>query len=179
MDLTDAQWQVVAPLLPVLPPPGRGRPPREGRAVLNGILWKLRTGEPWYDLPPSYPSHQTCYRYYIAWQRSGLLDEVLHRLSEHLRQNGGFDLDKALHKDHTIKVVSTPCVIRVETKPRYPDTWQASTAWLMLSISVLHHHPGENRITYTAFDNPKHYKQFIRWKVERLLTKRLRIKSDR
>jgi transposase len=172
MDLTDEQWQVVAPLLPVLPPPGRGRPPRQGRAVLNGILWKLRTGEPWYNLPPSYPSHQTCYRYYLAWQRSDLLDKVLRKLSEHLSQHGGFDLDKALHKDRTIKVVPTVSVYRIVVTPRYPDTWQASTAWLMLSISVLHHHPGERRITNTAFDNPKHFSQFILWEVERQLSKR-------
>jgi len=55
MDLTEAQWQVLRPLLtPKRRPDGRGRPWRDARAVLNGILWVLRTGAPWHDLPDRY-----------------------------------------------------------------------------------------------------------------------------
>ena len=50
MDLTEAQWQVLRPLLiPQRRPDGRGRPWRDARAVLNGVLWVLRTGAPWHD----------------------------------------------------------------------------------------------------------------------------------
>src|SRR4026208_1925881 len=52
---------------------GRGRPWRESRAVLNGILWILRTGAPWADLPDRYPSYQTCHRRFHHWGRTGLL----------------------------------------------------------------------------------------------------------
>src|SRR5574341_765243 len=108
MDLTDEQWQLVEPLLLPLPPRGRGRPPRDGRAVLNGILWKLCTGEPWYNLPPAYPSHQTCYRYYRQWQRAGLLREILARLEEDLRVRGGLDLQRAVRRseEHTSELQS-------------------------------------------------------------------------
>src|SRR6266436_4091873 len=52
MDLTEAQWQVLRPLLtPKRRPDGRGRPWRDARAVLNGILWVLRAGSPWHNLP--------------------------------------------------------------------------------------------------------------------------------
>jgi transposase len=64
MDLTDEQWDLLEPLIPQPPrrKDGRGRPWRDPRDVLNGILWILRTGAPWKDLPERYPPYQTCHR---------------------------------------------------------------------------------------------------------------------
>lgn len=64
MDLTDDQWKVLEPLIGELPrrADGRGRPWRSSREVLNGILWILRTGAQWADLPERYPPYQTCHR---------------------------------------------------------------------------------------------------------------------
>jgi transposase len=59
MDLTDQQWTIIEPLFEEKRrPDGRGRPWRDARAVLNGVLWVLRTGAPWHDLPavPNLPS---------------------------------------------------------------------------------------------------------------------------
>ena len=58
-DLTDAQWAVLDPLIPepTRRKDGRGRPWRPRRAVLDGILWVLRTGAPWRDLPERYPPY--------------------------------------------------------------------------------------------------------------------------
>jgi transposase len=50
-ELGDEQWDLIAPLLPK--PTGRGRPRAEDRRTLNGILWVLRSGARWKDLPPS------------------------------------------------------------------------------------------------------------------------------
>ena len=63
-DLTDEQWNILEPFIPVptCREDGRGRPWKDRRAVLNGILWVLRTGAPWADLPKRYPSYQTCHR---------------------------------------------------------------------------------------------------------------------
>src|SRR5215217_1471254 len=57
MDLTDEQWEVLEPLIPDPPrrEDRRGRPWRDPRDVLNGILWIVRTGAPWKDLPELYP----------------------------------------------------------------------------------------------------------------------------
>ncbi len=57
MDLTDAQWRRLEPLLPKprVRKDGRGRPWRDPRDVLTGILWIMRTGAPWHDLPPRHP----------------------------------------------------------------------------------------------------------------------------
>ena len=93
MDLTDTQWQILEPTFrPRRRPDGRGRPWADPRAVLNGVLWVLRTGAPWHDLPGRYPPYQTCHRRFQQWQRSGRLDRLLQRLAEDLRDRGKLDL---------------------------------------------------------------------------------------
>ena len=69
MDLTDAQWRLIEPLIPVPPrrADGRGRPRCNPREVMNGILWVMRTGAAWADIPSRYPSSSTCHRYFQAW----------------------------------------------------------------------------------------------------------------
>ncbi len=64
MDVTKAQWAVVERLIPKprRRKDRRGRPWRDPREVLGGILWVLRTGAPWKDLPQLYPPYQTCHR---------------------------------------------------------------------------------------------------------------------
>jgi transposase len=89
-DLTDGQWVLIGPFLPKLArrKDGRGRPWRENRAVLNGILWILRTGAPWADLPDRYPSYQTCHRRFQQWVRSGVLNDILSVVAEAFHDEG-------------------------------------------------------------------------------------------
>jgi transposase len=137
MDLTDEQWQLVKPLLPVAAPgpPARGRPPQAARAVLNGLLWKLRTALPWDDLPANYPSHQTCYRYYCAWKESGALKAILAALFKDLLVRGGLDINLALQQGD-IRFALAVGRLRVEFAPHLQDTWQASTALLILQLAI-------------------------------------------
>src|SRR5271169_213875 len=80
MDLTDAQWAKLDPFFrPQRRADGKGRPWQDTRAVLNGVLWILRTGAPWHDLPDRYPPYQTCHRRFQQWQRSGLRTRQLQR----------------------------------------------------------------------------------------------------
>jgi transposase len=96
MDLTDAQWQILEPVFrPRRRPDGRGRPWQDTRAVVNGVLWVLRTGAPWHDLPGRYPPYQTCHRRFQHWQRTGVLRRLLRRLAEDLRDRGKLDLTEA------------------------------------------------------------------------------------
>jgi transposase len=84
MDLTDEQWEVLEPLIahPPRRADGRGRPWRDPRDVLNGILWILRTGAPWHDLPERYPPYQTCHRRFQKWVEEGTLSRILEALAE-------------------------------------------------------------------------------------------------
>lgn len=96
-DLTDEQWVLLGPFLPTLTrrSDGRGRPWRANRAVLNGILWILRTGAPWADLPARYPSYQTCHRRFQQWVRAGVLRSILDVLAQALHDEGYLDLGEA------------------------------------------------------------------------------------
>ena len=67
--MTDAQWVLVEPLLPRLS--SRGRPWKDNREVFEGILWILRTGARWKDLPPGFPSPATCWRRLRKWDEDG------------------------------------------------------------------------------------------------------------
>ena len=96
MDLTDEQWIVLEPLIPEphRRSDGRGRPWKDTREVLNGVLWVLRTGAPWHDLPDRYPPYQTCHRRLQQWARTGVLENVLKALAKDLRVRGGLDLSE-------------------------------------------------------------------------------------
>ena len=74
-ELTDQAWAEREPLLPVNR--GRGKPWADHRRVINGILWKLRTGAPWRDLPARYGPWQTCYDRFVRWRRDGTWDRLL------------------------------------------------------------------------------------------------------
>src|SRR5512141_668224 len=96
MDLTDEQWMILKPFIPqpVKRADGKGRPRRENREVLNGILWILRTGAAWRDLPDRYPPYQACHRRFQEWRQAGVIQHILETLAEDLRQRGKLDLSE-------------------------------------------------------------------------------------
>ena len=134
MDLTDDQWNAVKDLVPQKIMQGAGRPPQDTRDVLNGIFWKLRTGASWNDLPMEYPSHQTCYRYYTEWVKAGILDQVIQALVEHLKQSG-FSLSGSM-ENGDIELIQMAKQTHIRFSPRLQDTWQSSTALLILQIFI-------------------------------------------
>lgn len=91
-------WEVLEASIPTPPrrADGKDRPWRDLRDVLNGILWILRTGAPWKDLPERYPPYQTCHRRFQLWTEEGVLDEVLRVLAEDHKDRGGLDLSECL-----------------------------------------------------------------------------------
>jgi transposase len=74
-ELTDRAWAQLAPLLPRNQ--HRGGRWRDHRRVINGILWKLRSGAPWRDLPDRYGPWQPCYDRFVRWRRDGTWDRLL------------------------------------------------------------------------------------------------------
>jgi transposase len=95
-ELTDEQWAIIQPLIPAPPrrADGRGRPWRDAREGLNDILWILRSGARWQDLPERYPPYRTCHRRFQQWVRDGTLWKVLEPLAEDLQGRGALDLSK-------------------------------------------------------------------------------------
>jgi transposase len=73
--LSDAQWEQVQPLLPPQKP-ATGRPAKDHRTVIDGILWQRATGAPWRDLPERFGPWQTIYSRYRRWQQSGVWDRL-------------------------------------------------------------------------------------------------------
>jgi hypothetical protein len=63
--------------------------------VFNGVLWVLRTGAPWADLPNRYPSYRTCHRGFQQWVGSGVLRNVLEVLAQALHDEGYLDFQEA------------------------------------------------------------------------------------
>ena len=75
-DLTNRQWERLQPLLPSQKPPV-GRPAKDHRRLLNGILWILHTGAPWRDLPERYGPWQTVASRFYRWRNAGIWDAIL------------------------------------------------------------------------------------------------------
>ena len=93
-ELSDAQWERLRPLLPPQQP-RTGRPNKDHRTVLDGILWILRTGSPWRSLPERYGSWKTVSSRFYRWQKAGIWDRVLAELQR--QADGEGRLDWTLH----------------------------------------------------------------------------------
>ena len=95
--LTDKQWARIAPHLPEHPPsPKGGRPRADDRECLEGVLWLLRSGARWQDIPVDLPSGSTCWRRLREWAGEGVLEGIQAVLIEDLHGLGRIDLDELL-----------------------------------------------------------------------------------
>ena len=83
-DVTDAQWDILYPLLPkhTWTPGSRGRPPRPLRRVVNGILYVNKTGCQWRMLPKDFGPWETVYGYFRRWRRAGVWERVMTELRQ-------------------------------------------------------------------------------------------------
>jgi len=88
-ELTDEQWERIEHHFPE--PPATGRPPSDPRRMLNAILWILRTGAPWRDVPESYGPWQTVYDHFNNWRKDGTLSSIVWDLQLELNSTGKLD----------------------------------------------------------------------------------------
>ena len=89
--LTDQQWDLIEGLFPE--PAATGRPPADARQMMDGILWRLRTGSPWRDLPEEFGPWETVYKHFDRWNSDGTLDEIKQTLLRKIVDSGGVDTD--------------------------------------------------------------------------------------
>lgn len=124
----------------VVATPGRTKrrdcPWRNTRAVLNGVLWILRTGAPWHDLPWHYPSDQTCHRRFQQWRREGTLTHVLTRLAEDLRDCGKLDLSETFIAASFSSAKKGALLAVRLAEEQAVKSWRSSTAMVFLSPSA-------------------------------------------
>jgi len=91
-EVTDEEWKVLEPLIPARVAK-TGRKPSDPRIMLNGILWNLRTGAPWRDLPERFGPWQTVYDHFRIWRNAGVYDRILKALHIRLDENGQIHWD--------------------------------------------------------------------------------------
>jgi len=94
--MTDDEWAIFEPFL-MTPSAQGGRPPRDHRRVLDGVLWIARTGAPWRDLPEEFGNWNSVWRQFRRWCESGVWDVLLQALAD---SGGAADLLQML--DSTI-----------------------------------------------------------------------------
>ncbi len=143
MDLTDEQWAVLEPLLPapVRRADGKGRPRVDNRAILNGILWIMRTGAPWHDMPNRYPPYQTCHRRFQEWVKSGTFEAVLRTLVQDVKERGELDLTECYIDGSFVMAKKGARGWEKPSGARVQSSWQWQTALVFLSpypLEVLH-----------------------------------------
>ena len=80
-ELTKEQWERIKPLSPPEETGKRGRPRKDNRIMLNGMLWIVRSGAQWRELPETYGPWQSIYARFAKWRDDGTLEAVFHTLS--------------------------------------------------------------------------------------------------
>jgi len=106
--ISDALWELIEPVLPEPPSrPRGGRPPLPDRPVLTGIVFVLKTGIPWEELPQELGcgSGMTCWRRLRDWQAAGVWAQVHRLLLERLRAADKLDLSRAVVDSSSVRAV--------------------------------------------------------------------------
>ena len=139
MELTNEQWTRIEPIILKLTPEKdpRGRKPKPSRDVLNGILWILRTGAPWKDLPSRYPPYQTCHRRFQEWTKQGTFQEILYELAKDLYERGKIDIREAFIDGSFAPAKKGVLLSARQSAAKAPRSWQLQTLLVFLSPLVL------------------------------------------
>ena len=133
-ELTDEQWSLIEPLFEKTEAiQTRGRPARPAREVLNGVLWILRSGARWSDLPERFPPYQTCHRRFQAWVKDGRLKKVLEMLAQDLLERGKLDLSETFIDGTFASAKKGALQSERPSGARVRSSWQWQTALVFLS----------------------------------------------
>ncbi len=81
-DISDEKWNVIGPMLALRRKDPRGRKARDDRRLFNGVLWIMKTGAPWRDLPLEFGAWQTAYKRLAQWAKLSIWDDILVELSK-------------------------------------------------------------------------------------------------
>jgi len=97
----EVEWRILRVLLPVeWKQQGRGRPPADNLNIINSILWRLRTGAPWRDVPEKYGKWNSIYRRFRRWSACCVWERVAIALAETMAESGHYDIDSTTVRAH-------------------------------------------------------------------------------
>ena len=144
MRLTADQWRLLEPLIPRprIRKDGKGRPWKDTRQVLEGILWVLKSGARWCDLPKDYAPYQTCHRRFQDWCVSGVMRKVIQGLVRHLEKDAGINLTETYIDATFVKAKKKLKKLATPKQAKAHKSWPYATVGLFLSaypLRVLHH----------------------------------------
>lgn len=137
--LTDEQWSKIEPLLPK---PRRsskgGRPTAPDRPVLEGILWVLRSGARWKDLPEHYPSPATCWRRLRDWEAQGVWLKIWRAFLAQLDERGRLNWEETFADGSfaPAKKGATASAAPARARARSGWWWEAARVFLWESTST-------------------------------------------
>ena len=129
-DLSDAEWQVIAPLIP---PAKLGGRPREVdmREIVNGIFYVTRSGCAWGMLPHDFPPWSTVYHYFRAWRKEGTWEEIHDALRARVRIQAGRNPQPsaAILDSQSVKTTEKGG-LEVMTRPRRSTAASGIFSWI-------------------------------------------------
>ena len=132
--LTDVQWAKIAPLLPkAKASPKGGRPRVADRACFEGILWVLRTGARWRDVPPHFASGATCWRRLVEWERQEVWLSLWRAFLSELDARRQLDWSEAFLDGTFAPAKKGALASARHAKVRGQSSWYWSTARVFLS----------------------------------------------
>ena len=142
MKLTDKQWEMIKDLIADGPKrsDGKGRPWRDKRDVMDGILWILRTGAQWSHLPPIYPPYQTCHRRFQQWREQGVIQKVVEKLARDLYERGGVDLSECFIDGSFCMAKRGDLLLARLNEGRGPRSWQSQRLVVLHYLSQSNQH---------------------------------------
>lgn len=131
--LTEKQWQKIAPLLPKLKKHRRGRPPKDNRVVLEGILWVLKTGARWRDLPTEIGvSPSVCWKRLQRWEEQGVWLRIWRTFLSELDRRGRLDWEESFLDGSFAPAKKGAMQLAKPSVGRAQSAWWWSTARVFL-----------------------------------------------
>jgi len=136
-ELTDERWQLIKDLFLETPVgPKGGRPVMASRSCVEGILWILRSGARWKDMPSRFPSATTCWRRHRAWTRAGIWEKAWARLIRQLDREGRVDREESF-ADGTFSSAKKGAKRSArQNAARAPRSWSSPMAMVFRSAST-------------------------------------------
>lgn len=137
-ELTDEQWQYISDLFPERPVgPKGGRPPADTRLCVEGILWILRSGARWKDLPKHFPSVTTCWRRHRDWTENGVWEKAWARLARMLDRLGRVKHEESFADGTFSPAKKGAKTLEGRSGAKEPKSWSLPTPKVCLWPSTL------------------------------------------